>query len=91
MIIILLYVRNAIPSNNKMLLAKTLLMIFKARFHAKGLPLVVLFVCISSNNSYYNMLMHDILNKDNPNKFVYVAVITSRKVVNPCSIVVTFI
>ena len=49
--------RNAAPSNIKVLLAKiqSLLMIFKASFHTKGHPLVVLFICISSSNSYNNI------------------------------------
>ena len=79
--------RNAAPSNIKVLLAKnqSLLMIFKASFHTKAHPLVVLFVYISSSNSYNNMLMHDILNKDNPASWY--SSDHKWKTINPCSIV----
>ena len=73
-----------------MLLTKnqSLFMIFKVIFHAKGHALVVLFVCVSSSNSYNNMLMHDILKKDNPASLY--SIDHKWKTVNPCSILVTY-
>ena len=44
------------------LIATVVTIIFKAKcFHVKGPSLVVIFVCISSSNSYNNMLMYDIV------------------------------
>ena len=51
-------------------------------FKAEAYPLVVLFVCISSSNSYNNMLMYDIVKRTIQQ--CCIVVITSGKEVIPC-------